>query len=435
MKRLLVILAAAVVAVSCCNQSTDNYFDTTTGRFYYNPDAELDTLSYSVAMNVGLGMRFHPTGMELSVESLIEGMKDEMANESVDLESMAENRDVLKRFSDERLHAYTVAKRKAMFLKDDNAELPELFDDVEFPRDMVSYSFGRDIADYIRRMGFEVNMYWVYKAMEEAMCFEGDVVEDSQLAIPQLDMRNAMSAYFKDDFRVYMADKSRAWLANVAEQRDVNMMVVDGDTLYYRVDVAGNGRRPRTERDTIGFSYDVYTQRGVLVESHDERVKTLREALDKELADTTTTNAQAKDMRIKRLEKQLDETENLEIVLGRALIKGSQYGVRNVGEGGQITLWLPASLAYGEKGNRIVGPNEGIVMNIKLKSVKYGKNDEELAAEALTPAVAPTNSKAIVKPVLPKKEDVAPKIEIKSGKKADKKAASAKPVKVVPVQK
>ena len=55
-----------------------------------------------------------------------------------------------------------------------------------------------------------------------------------------------------------------------------------------------------------------------------------------------------------RLEKQLADIENLEVVLDRAIIKGSQYGVKNIGEGGQITLWLPASLAYGDKGNRAV---------------------------------------------------------------------------------
>ena len=111
-------------------------------------------------------------------------------------------------------------------------------------------------------------------------------------------MRRCVNDYFTTELSDYMLAKSRTWLNNVAAQRDVHMMVVEGDTLYYRVDVAGNGVRPRTERDTIGFSYDVYTQRGMLVESHDKRVAALREALDKELADTTAAKAQTKEMPI-----------------------------------------------------------------------------------------------------------------------------------------
>ena len=57
------------------------------------------------------------------------------------------------------------------------------------------------------------------------------------------------------------------------------------------------------------------------------------------------------------------------------------YGVRNVGEGGELTLWMPSSLAFGTRGNRFIAGNEGVVMSIKLKSVEYGKSDEEVAAE------------------------------------------------------
>lgn len=433
MKKLLVIIAAAVVAVACCSRPTGLHFDTSAGRTYYEETVELDSMSYSIAMNVGLGIRFQPMGSELDAELLIATMLEEAAKETTDPDFLQANRDVLQQFSEERLRPHAIAKRMAMFGQT-VPELPELFDE-KFTKEDISRSFGYDIADYIRRMGFPVNMYWVAKAFNEALSLEGDAIVDSELTIGQIEMRRRVSKYFGNEFKEYMLSKSRAWLNDVAAQRDVHMMVAEGDTLYYRVDVAGNGVRPRNERDTIGFSYDVYTQRGLLVESHEKRVASLREALEKELADTTAAKAKNKEMRVSQLEKQLAETENLEIVLGRALIAGSQYGIKNVGEGGEITLWLPASLAYGENGNRVVAPNEGVVMNIKLKSVKYGKSDEELAAEAEN---APSSPAKIQNPSVKKGEDAAkPKIEISGGKPTDKAEQPQKvnPIKIVPVKK
>ena len=344
MKKLLLIVATAVVAVSCCSRPTGMHFDTSTGRAYYDETVEMDTLSYSMAMNVALGIRFQPMGNDINADLLVGAMLEEVQKEVVDVDFLQANREILNQFSEERLRPHIMAKRMAMFGQQ-TTDLPELFDE-KFTKEDISRYYGYDIADYFRRMGMPINMYWVAKSFNEALAIEGDAIDDSQLAISQMDMRRCINDYFTTELSDYMLAKSRTWLNNVAAQRDVHMMVVEGDTLYYRVDVAGNGVRPRTERDTIGFSYDVYTQRGMLVESHDKRVAALREALDKELADTTAAKAQTKEMRVSRLEKQLADIENLEVVLDRAIIKGSQYGVKNIGEGGQITLWLPASLAY-----------------------------------------------------------------------------------------
>ena len=95
-------------------------------------------------------------------------------------------------------------------------------------------------------------------------------------------------------------------------------------------------------------------------------------------------------MRIERIKGQLETTENLKVVLDRAIIKGSKYGIQKASEGGDITLWIPASLAYGSRGNKVVSPNEPIVMTIHLNSVAYGPSEEEIAAKQI---MAPKFSK------------------------------------------
>ena len=83
--------------------------------------------------------------------------------------------------------------------------------------------------------------------------------------------------------------------------------------------------------------------------------------------------------RIKQLTDQLNQIENLRIPVSKGLLRGLQYAVQNVGEGGEITVWMPSSLAFGERGNRLVHGNDAVVMNIHLKSVSYGPAEEELA--------------------------------------------------------
>jgi FKBP-type peptidyl-prolyl cis-trans isomerase FkpA len=41
-----------------------------------------------------------------------------------------------------------------------------------------------------------------------------------------------------------------------------------------------------------------------------------------------------------------------------------------IGEGGQITLWIPADMAYGERGaGEDIGPNEALQFKVELIKV------------------------------------------------------------------
>ena len=52
------------------------------------------------------------------------------------------------------------------------------------------------------------------------------------------------------------------------------------------------------------------------------------------------------------------------------VIKGWTEGMKFIGKGGKIVLWIPASLAYGEKGaGDNIGPNEALYFDIELLDV------------------------------------------------------------------
>ncbi|MBQ5737354.1 MAG: FKBP-type peptidyl-prolyl cis-trans isomerase, partial [Alistipes sp.] len=52
------------------------------------------------------------------------------------------------------------------------------------------------------------------------------------------------------------------------------------------------------------------------------------------------------------------------------VIRGWTEGMKLVGEGGQITLWIPSEMAYGERGtNHGIGANEALEFKVELIKV------------------------------------------------------------------
>ena len=65
-----------------------------------------------------------------------------------------------------------------------------------------------------------------------------------------------------------------------------------------------------------------------------------------------------------------DENDSTMFVANR-VIRGWTEGLGLLGEGGKATLYIPADLAYGERGNRDIEPNSVLVFDVEV--LKVGK--------------------------------------------------------------
>ena len=126
------------------------------------------------------------------------------------------------------------------------------------------------------------------------------------------------------------AEKSAKMLAANGKK---NGVVTTESGLQYQIVREGNGMKP-SERDTVEVNYEGKNLDGKVFDSSYERGATVTFPLN-------------------------------------GVIKGWTEGMQYVGEGGEIMLWIPAELAYGDRNvGSDIGPNEALTFKVELISVK-----------------------------------------------------------------
>ena len=126
------------------------------------------------------------------------------------------------------------------------------------------------------------------------------------------------------------ADKSAKMLAANGKKSGV---VTTESGLQYQIVREGTGVKPG-ERDTVEVNYEGKNLAGKVFDSSYERGTTVSFPLN-------------------------------------GVIKGWTEGMQYIGEGGEIMLWIPAELAYGDRNvGSDIGPNEALTFKVELISVK-----------------------------------------------------------------
>ena len=107
--------------------------------------------------------------------------------------------------------------------------------------------------------------------------------------------------------------------------------------LLYRVERQGNGEFPTADTDRVTVHYEGSLQSGEVFDSSYDRDDTITFGLNQ-------------------------------------VIKGWTEGLKLIDKGGEITLWIPSDMAYGERGasGSIIGPNAALKFKVEL----FGINEE-----------------------------------------------------------
>ena len=216
--------------------------------------------------------------------------------------------------------------------------------DVELPTsaevDSVSYLIGVNFGSFIKGNNFaadmsELNMAQIKKGMEDFLKAEGDAYSPDfgkQFKIDLDRMGEILNGYLSKkknyEAAVNLA-KEKAFLAENAKKENVD---TTASGLQYTI-IAEGAAEKIAPQDTVWVNY-----KGTLL-------------------DGTV----------------FDQNDSTKFIANR-VIKGWTEGLGLIGEGGKATLYIPANLAYGERGNRGIAPNS--TLSFEVEDLKVGKFQE-----------------------------------------------------------
>lgn len=308
-----------------------------------NEPKELDSLSYAVGADVGLGMKFGMADFNLDNAIVLQNLEDFYKNGDLEGEEMEELRQRMMEFQYTRFMPYAQAKRMREMVETDCPDtlpaLPELFDEA-FTREDLSTMMGKNMGASLKSIGEDLNMQWVKIAINEALAVDTEEHVDSLMRLTNEERMGIFQRLSQKKQQEAIAERERLmkenteesakWLAEIEKQDGVQKTE---SGLLYRIDREGDGVQATEDTDVVLVNYEGKTRTGKVFDSSYER------------------------------------EEPISFPLNR-VIKGWTEGMKLVKVGGQITLWIPAEMAYGERGaGADIGPNEALEFKVELLDV------------------------------------------------------------------
>ncbi|MDY3979790.1 MAG: FKBP-type peptidyl-prolyl cis-trans isomerase [Tidjanibacter sp.] len=192
--------------------------------------------------------------------------------------------------------------------------------------DSLSYAlgtdFGNSLAQIKGQMEDELDMNLFYKGVNDAMKGEPKIAQEEAFA------------FLRDYFNVKAPQKalaaSQKYLDEVAARKGVQK--TESGLLYQVVREGNNDKKAVNPTDEVRVVYEGKLKNGKVFDSSYERGDTVSFKLNQ-------------------------------------VIKGWAEGIQLVGEGGEIDLWIPADLAYGQRAPQQIGPNQALQFKVELVEV------------------------------------------------------------------
>lgn len=313
-----------------------------------NP-SELDTLSYALGANIGYGMKYEMSDIPFDFKAIANGI-NEAALDKADL-TQEEAIDLLREYfmNSRGERAQAVAEKYA---REDSIRLasgdttkvarvaadPDMFASEE-EREQISYAFGVDVGTNVKNSGIPIQLYWLCEGIVN--------INEGNAKLNEDQINEFLQNYFTVVRPQQIAERSAAWLAKVEKKSGVQK--TESGLLYKVVKAGDDSVKATDDRDVVVVHYKGTTDDGTVFDSSYER------------------------------------GEPAEFPLNH-VIPGWTEGMKLVGKGGKIILWLPSELAYGPRGaGRNIGPNQALQFEVELLDVKPFAEEtpaEEAATEA-----------------------------------------------------
>lgn len=337
MKKVIFTFAIALaVALTACGEEPKLYEkgerigDTPTSEYITVGDAnKVDSLSYCYGFIQSYSLPRQLQGIKVNWTILKEGMDDAFyghLKENKRHEKAVEN---LSTFFNQEYYSRLQAKQQEM-----SADTTQVFDinkiDIfkdEKERQTISYDLGYDMGYNIAnsRMHFEIKS--LFKGMDEGL------KENMDLKMQYI--QNYMQRAFNELLPAQNLERSQAWLAEV--EASVEGIQKSESGLLYLIEKEGDKSVTPNPTDMISMNLKWTLIDGTEMMPTEEGQPTKQ-----------TLNS---------------------------MFPGWQEGMALIGKGGKITLWIPAELAFGDRGYSMCQPNEA--HKIEVEIIDFYENSPE----------------------------------------------------------
>lgn len=327
MKRVIsaIIVAIATSAMIACDNTT-----TTTSRITKGDKTKMDSLSYCVGFENTHEFRNYMPDAKLDwniVSDICAQVLLAPVNEESEREYQEATITATHFFDSTRIERLTKIKlekqggdpNKQVDLRKELGNI-DIFESAE-ERELISKAIGYEMGYTFRKMPYHLQTYWFIQGLIDATQPDND----SKLPL----VTAYINYYHEFIWPVINAEASAKWLSEVSKEFNVKQTK---SGLLYRIDEMGDTNNMPTIHSTVTINYESLCYDGRMYASTSLKNK------------PTTVEVER-------------------------LMKGWAEGMQLIGKGGKITLWIPARLAFGEEGNRFVGPNEAVQFNIEMLDV------------------------------------------------------------------
>ena len=332
---VLVCLASAVLACGCKGEKGFK-------KLLLSEKAEVDTLSYIVGMDVANSIEknmipFFKVDYDVVMNVLAQALDPEA---TIEIEGESFNKKNFREFGDKYMSPEFRGRVMAA-QTDTTGATPIYTDDKE--KNIIAAILGADIAYSATNVQFDIDKRSLVTAINEVHNGKGRIDEDFAME------------YTRNYFTVVIPNKNRKeseeWLAKIEKQKGVKKTE---SGLLYKIENAGDENvKAINDGDVVKVLYTGRTKDGKVFDSN-------------RWADMPTERQEM----IKAYQPDQAEVDNpIEFPLNR-VIKGWTEGMKLVGKGGKIALWIPSDLAYGERGaGQDIGPNQALFFEVELLEV------------------------------------------------------------------
>ena len=345
----LAVLVCAAMMVACSGE---------TKKVTKGNTKKMDTLSYCIGANIGTGIRMQFAEFNLNIEQMKSGIEGGLTKKANITSEEAVS--TLRTFFSE-----TMQMRQADFqaLREHDSTAVFVPFENEEENEKIAYALGVDVGNNLLQSPYTIQYFWLLQGIQDAANEDVKLTDEA--------MQEFMQHYHVVVLPQQAAERSAKWIEKMSKKSGVKKTETG---LCYKVVEAGDMEKAaKNDADVVKVHYVGKLQDGTVFDASRfadkftaEQIAQFRE----QYPDMFDENGNF---------KQADEPIEFPLI---GVIKGWTEGMKLVGPGGKIILYIPADLAYGARGaGRQIGPNEALEFTVELLEVTPAPAEEAAATE------------------------------------------------------